>query len=79
MNKDIITIYDNDNLPKEYKLLMVIDNEFKYIVYTDTENDNLNKNIFVTKIQDFNSNETLSITDDELNMVNNKYQEIINN
>ena len=78
MNKDIITIYDENNKPKDYKLLMVIDKEEKCIIYTDIDNMNIKKDIYAIKIKDFKNKEVIPITDNELNIIEKDYQKIIN-
>ena len=78
MNKDIITLYDENDSPKEYKLLMVIDKEFKYIIYTDIDNQNIKKNLYAIKIKDYSDKETIPIDENEWNMIENQYKKIIN-
>ena len=79
MNNDIITLYDENNLKYEYKLLFVIDKEYKYIVYTNVDNINIKKDLYVIKVKSLNNNEeTIPITDDEWKMINEEYQKIIN-
>ena len=80
MNNDIITLYDENNLKHEYKLLFVIDKEFKYIVYTNVDNYNIKKDLYVIKVKSLNNNEkSIPITDDEWKMINDEYQKLINN
>ncbi len=75
MNEDTIILLEN-NVEKEYCLLLTIDN--KYIIYTDIDNHNINKNIYVIKVESINDNQSiLPITDDELNIINQKYLELI--
>ncbi len=75
MNEDTIILLEN-NVEKEYCLLLTIDN--KYIIYTDIDNNNINKNIYVIKVDSINDNQSiLPITDDELNIINQKYLELI--
>ena len=76
MNKDIITIYDNDNNKKEYKMLFIIEKEYKYIIYTDLENNNLFKKLYAVKIN--KDNNTLEINNDEWQMIENEYQKLLN-
>ena len=57
MNNDLITLYDSNNQKKDYKLLLVIDNEYKYVIYTDIDNTDINKNLYAIKIKEFNNNE----------------------
>ena len=78
MNKNIITIYDNENILK-YKILLVIKKDYNYIIYTDLNNENINKNLYAIKILDFNDQSPLPINDDEWQMINNEYNKLINN
>ena len=78
MNNDLITLYDSNNQKKDYKLLLVIDNEYKYVIYTDIDNTDINKNLYAIKIKEFNNNEeTIPITDTEWEMIENKLKELI--
>ena len=78
MNNDLITLYDSNNQKKDYKLLLVIDNEYKYVIYTDIDNTDINKNLYAIKIKEFNNNEeTIPIDDNELLMIENKLKELI--
>ena len=76
MNKDIITIYDNNDNKKNYKLLFIIEKEFKYIIYTDIDNNDLTKNLYAVKVKDNNS---LEITDKEWKMIEKEYNKLLNN
>ena len=79
MNKDILTIYDNEGNTKDYKLLLVIDKEFKYLIYTDLDNINIKKNLYAIKIKDLNrSADTLPIDDNEWEMIEETYKKLIN-
>ncbi len=78
MNNDLITLYDSNNQKKDYKLLLVIDNEYKYVIYTDIDNTDINSNLYAIKIKEFNNNEeTIPIDDNELLMIENKLKELI--
>lgn len=78
MNNDLITLYDSNNQKKDYKLLLVIDNEYKYVIYTDIDNTDINKNLYAIKIKEFNNNEeTIPISDTEWEMIENKLKELI--
>ena len=80
MNRDTITLYDEDNQQKDYKLLLVINNEFKYVIYTNIENTDINKDLYVIKIKEFKNNEeTIEISDSELEMIENEFKKLINN
>lgn len=80
MNNDIITVTNNNNEKIDYKLLMVIDKNFKYLIYTDIDNTNYKKNIYAVKVKSLNINEeTIPITDNEWEMIENEYKKIVNN
>ena len=75
---DIITLYDENNNKKDYKVLLVINDEYKYIIYTDIDNKDLRNNLMVAKVKSLdNLSETLQITQDEWKYIENKYKEII--
>ncbi len=79
MKDDLITIY-KDGKEIEYKLLMIIDKEYKYIIYTDKDNNELDKNLYVAKVNSIDEiDETLPLSDDEWVMVENEYKKVINN
>lgn len=79
MKNDIITVYNNKNEKKDYKLLMVIEKEYKYIIYTDIDNHDIYHNLYVAKTNSLsNINNTLSISPEEWTIVENEYQKIIN-
>ena len=78
MNEDIITIYD-DNSQKDYKVLFVIEKEYKYIVYTDIDNNDLNKELYAIKVKDLINDESpIPITEDEWTMIETEYKKLIN-
>ena len=75
---DIITLYDENNNKKDYKVLLVINDEYKYIIYTDIDNKDLRNNLMVAKVKSLdNLSETLPINQDEWKYIENKYKEII--
>ena len=75
---DIITLYDENNNKKDYKVLLVINDEYKYIIYTDIDNKDLRNNLMVAKVKSLdNLSETLPITQDEWKYIENKYKKII--
>ena len=75
---DIITLYDENNNKKDYKVLLVINDEYKYIIYTDIDNKDLRNNLMVAKVKSLdNLSETLQINQDEWKYIENKYKEII--
>ena len=79
MNNDIITVYDENNEKEDYKLLLVINKEYKYLIYTKLNNLNLKRNLYAVKIKDLKSNEeTLEISNDEWEMIEKTYKNLIN-
>ncbi len=78
MNRDIIILYD-DNGKKEYKLLMVINKEYKYLIYTEIDNCNPEKKLYAIKTKALKSGEeTIPITDEEWTMIEKVYTNLIN-
>ncbi len=78
MNRDIIILYD-DNEKKEYKLLMVINKEYKYLIYTEIDNFNPEKKLYAIKTKALKSGEeTIPITDEEWTMIEKVYTNLIN-
>ena len=79
MNKDIISLYDENNQKKDYKLLMIISKEYKYLIYTDIDNMDLNKNMYAIKTKELNKlEEILPISEEEWKMIEEEYNKIIN-
>ena len=77
MKNDIITIYTN-NQRKDYHLLMILDKEYKYVIYTDIENKDLDKNLYVAKVKSIDKlDETMPISDDEWSMIEEEYHKIL--
>lgn len=77
---DIIKIYDENNNPKEYKVLLIIDSEYKYIIYTDPSQKEIDKGLMVAKVKSLeNVNETIPISDDEWKMIEKEYQKLLAN
>ena len=75
---DRITLYDENDNKKEYKVLLIIDEEYKYIIYTDLENNDIRENLMVAKVKSLdNLEKTLPITPDEWQMIEDKYKKII--
>ena len=76
--EDRITLMNNNNQEKDYKLLAIIDKEYKYLIYTNLSNTNMKKNLYAVKVKELtNNSETIPITDDEWNMINKEYMSII--
>ena len=73
------TSYYENNQKKDYQLLLVIDKEYKYLVYTDLDNHDYKKNLYVVKTASLNASEEVSPMDDnEWKMVETTYQNLIN-
>ena len=73
-----IKIYDENNEIKEYKVLLIIDKEYKYIVYTDIDNNDFNKDLMVAKVKSLdNVNETIQIDEKEWEMIEDYYKKAI--
>ena len=73
-----IIVYDENNNPKEYKLLLIIDKEYKYIIYTDINNDNIEKDIMVAKVTSLdNINKMLQINENEWQMIEERYKKFL--
>ena len=78
MSNDIITVYDNNNNGKDYKLLLAFNKEYKYIIYTDLYNNDVNNNIYAIKTKSLNQSEdTLPIDENEWKMIEEVYQKYI--
>ncbi len=78
MDEDIITLYDDNNQSTDYKLLLVIDKNYQYLIYTDLDNMDISKNLYAIKINNLKSNEeAIPITEEEWNMIENTYQKLI--
>ena len=78
MSNDIITVYDNNNNGKDYKLLLAFNKEYKYIIYTDLYNNDVNNNIYAIKIKSLNQSEDiLPIDESEWKMIEEVYQKYI--
>ena len=60
MNNDIITIYDG-NHSKDYKLLCIIDKEYKYLIYTERYNMDVSNNLYAIKVNSLDNKEILTI------------------
>lgn len=76
---DKVILYDDEGRKKEYKVLLIIDEGYKYIIYTDIENDDPKKNLMVAKVKSLDKlDESLPITDDEWKMLEDNCLQIIN-
>ena len=76
MKDNIITIYD-DIGKKDYKVLLVIEKEYYYVIYTDISNENIKKDLRAIKLKSLDSKEPLPISNDEWKMIEKEYQNLI--
>ena len=76
MNNDIITIYDG-NHSKDYKLLCIIDKEYKYLIYTERYNMDVSNNLYAIKVNSLDNKEILTISDNEWKMIEEEYNKLI--
>ena len=74
MEKDILTLLDNEKEEK-YRLLSVIDNN--YIIYTTIDNFDPTRDINILKIKSLSELETIPITDHEIKMIEKKYLSLL--
>ena len=77
MGNNILTIYDENNNAKDYKVLLVIENDYEYIIYTDLNNYNIKKNLYAIKLSSLESTEPIFINDTEWEMIEKEYQNLI--
>lgn len=77
MGNNILTVYDENNNTKDYKVLLVIESDYKYIIYTDLNNYNIKKNLYAIKLKSLDSNEPIYINDTEWKMIEKQYQTLI--
>ncbi len=76
---NIIEVYDENNVKKEYKLLLVIEKEYKYLIYTDIDNNDIRKNLYAVKVKSIdNINDTIPMKDEEWQMLENEYNKLLN-
>ena len=78
MNENIITIYDKEGNKQEYKILLIIEKEYYYIIYTDINSQSIKNNLNVIKVSSLDNLAAIPINDDEWNMLENEYNNIIN-
>ena len=79
MNENIITIYDQNNNPEQYKILLIIEKKYKYIIYTDIKNRNIKNNLYAIKVSSLKELKPLKINDSEWQMIEKEYNNSINN
>ena len=77
MGENLLTIYDQNNNAKDYKILLVIEKNYKYIIYTDLKNFNIKKNLYAIKLKTLDSQEPVYINDSEWEMIEEEYQNLI--
>ena len=77
MNENIITIYDNKNNKKQYKVLLIIEKEYYYIIYTDLENNNIKKDLYAIKVSSMDELNPIPIDKDEWEMIQKEYSNLI--
>lgn len=79
MNKDVITTYDENNQKDDYKLLAVINKDYKYLIYTKINNTDARKDLYAIKIKELkDTEEIIPITNEEWDMIENTYKTLIN-
>ena len=78
LKESMITILNNGE-KKEYKLLMVIQKDIYYIIYTDVDNMDFSKNLYVAKVKNIDDiSETIHITNEEWDMIEKECQKVFN-
>ena len=76
---DIITLYDENNQKQDYKLLLILDKDFKYLIYTNINNNDVKNDLYAIKLKTLNNNETsIPITNDEWTMIEKESLNLIN-
>lgn len=78
MNENIITIYDNENNKKDYKILLIIEKEYYYIIYTDLKNTNIKKNLNVVKVSSLDKLDIIPMNNNDWKIVEKEYKNLIN-
>ena len=78
MNENIITIYDNENNKKDYKILLIIEKEYYYIIYTDLKNTNIKKNLNVVKVSSLDKLDIIPMNNNDWKIVETEYKNLIN-
>ena len=79
MSENIIKIYDDNNDFKEYKILLTINKNYYYVVYTEIENTNIKKNLCAIKLKSLDSSESLPISEKEWQMIEREYNKLLEN
>ena len=78
MNENVITIYDNENNKKDYKILLIIEKEYYYIIYTDLKNINIKKNLNVVKVSSLDKLDIIPMNNNDWKIVEKEYKNLIN-
>ena len=78
MKENIITIYNDDNSINNYKVLLIIEKDYYYIIYTDINNHNLTHNLYAIKTKSLDSKEVIPISDLEWKMIEKEFKKLIN-
>ena len=78
MNENIITIYDNENNKKDYKILLIIEKEYYYIIYTDLKNTNIKNNLNVVKVSSLDKLDIIPMNNNDWKIVETEYKNLIN-
>ena len=77
--EDIITLTNENNEEKDYKLLFVINKEYQYLIYTDLYNTDYKSHLYAIKTRDLDTDEEiLPISDSEWDMIEKTYNKLIN-
>ena len=77
MNENIIKIYDNNDFEKEYKILLVIEKDYYYIVYTDLNNYSIKKDLSVIKVDSLEHGNIITMDDNDWKMIEQEYNNLI--
>ena len=77
MNDNIITVYDKNNNQKQYKILLVIEKDYYYIIFTNLNNYNIKENLYAVKLKCLNDTSPLLINDNEWLILEQEYLNLI--
>ena len=77
MSENIIKIYDTNNNYKDYKVLLTIEKDYFYVIYTDLENNNIKENLYAIKLKSLDSNDTIPIDDLEWQIIEEEYNNLL--
>ena len=77
---DVLNIYRKNGQKDEYKLLCIIEKDFKYVIYTNKENNNIKENLYVAKTQKANYlDEIIPMNDYDWELINKEYLNLLEN